>query len=196
MLAVLGVGVTGSIQYFEDETSDEVRNQADCLSDRPPPPSCQPASLAPPPPTSLPSDDDGGETEPNPEVELFPPTVLEVDLDGDEPEVELLIEVVSLDTPPVDLDDVRVTIAVTITASDNPSQVGDRFFGDCELESDGMCQLKFEVPSIDVTEVSVEVVTIGTELPYDFAAVAALVISTTATTTTTTSTTTTTTPAP
>lgn len=178
MLSLLGLGVAGSLEFLEDETADEVANQADCLSDRPPPPSCQPAALAPPPPSTTPSDGDGGGTEPNPEVDLFPPAVVEV-VPGNPPTVTLGLQIISLDTPPLDLDDVVVTVAVTITASNNPRQVGDRFFPDCRLDSLGTCDLTFETPTGNVTEVSVVVVNIGTELPYDFAEVADVIIDTT-----------------
>jgi hypothetical protein len=77
-LALVAVVALTGVQHLNDAARDEAANQADCMSERPPPPSCArrpvPALQAPPgPPGDPPPSDDGDPPTPDPDPEPTPP---------------------------------------------------------------------------------------------------------------------------
>jgi Flp pilus assembly pilin Flp len=55
IVALVVAASSGAIQFLTDQSEAEVATQADCVSTRPPPPSCQPRAVTTAPPASSPS---------------------------------------------------------------------------------------------------------------------------------------------
>jgi len=156
VLGLLLVGSFGTIQVLEQRSDDEVNRQADCISTRPPPPSCQPRTVTTLPPSSVPPTTTttqpqvaGTLTFLTPRIEdLSPPdgrwdAIVDVSLQADGP-------------PPSPFPGATVRVKVTITAPANPTP----FFKDCVTAPDGMCELRFTTPAPGVTEVTFEFETV------------------------------------
>jgi hypothetical protein len=156
VLGLLLVGSFGTIQVLEQRSDDEVNHQADCISTRPPPPSCQPRTVTTPPPTIVPPITTT--TQPqitakvtflNPRTEdLSPPdgrwdAVVDASLQVDGP-------------PPSPFAGAIVRVKATIVTPANPTP----FFIDCVTALDGTCELRFTTPAPGVTELTFEFETV------------------------------------
>lgn len=159
----------GAIQYLEDQTADEVDNQASCLSTRPPPPTDQcvqsdlvrdgGANQAPGGANS------GGGSPIQENATLGPPTVNVV---AAPPLYEVTLTVDLMDDANQPLEGVVMTALVTITQSSASSRIGEFFYVDCVTDAAGRCQFEFDSRFPTVTEVSIDIVSAGEDVSYDF----------------------------
>lgn len=161
VLALLVVGSMGVINLLQASAENEVNNQADCVSMRPPPPECGyspiPAAIsyADPgvtPPTMAPPEDD-------------PPPVLLIDAGRKEysgPNWTVILPV-KLRTgveqePPTDeppgIPGIQIVAKVELGDPYVPgAYLPDPWFADCVTLDEGKCDLTFMVPYTDVNRV-------------------------------------------
>lgn len=177
VLALLVVASLGSIRYLEDETGKEVDNQANCISDRPPPPSCQlPAAVPGPDPGNPGGEGDPGAGGPTSAIaNISTPTVTpQPPQPGGKYPVEVVL--VLTDETAAPIPDEIVTAQVVVTQASSRSRVGDFFYVDCTTTADGTCTFSFDSRWGTVDELSLQVVAIGIDTPYEFTAPAPVVI--------------------
>lgn len=168
VLSLLVIASLGVINTLEDDTGDELDNQADCISSRPPPPSCQLEPLAP---TTVPSGggggDDGGGGSGTPEQATLGPAPTVTTSPGvTDYDVEAVLTVTDDAGDPIAGE--VISIRVEVTQSLLPSRVGSFFFVDCVTDDAGVCTASFDSRWPDVTEVSFDVISIGIDTPYEF----------------------------
>ncbi|MDE0803531.1 MAG: hypothetical protein OSA99_09425 [Acidimicrobiales bacterium] len=167
-LVVLVVGSIGVFQTLEDNASAEVDNQADCISQRPPPLSCQPAALTPLDGTGGGvGGDPGGGAPGTTETASFQPTTVTATRASD-PIFDVSVDLTILDDSSQPLEGQLVTAQVTITASSQPGRAGQSFYVSCTTDTDGLCTMAFDSRYDDVTQVSYRVIALGSDTGYDF----------------------------
>ncbi len=171
VLSLVAVASLGAFQALGDATENEVDNEADCISTRPPPSSCLRSAIPPTttttigpgpttPPTSPPGPPETVTIDPNPTITTTPA--------GSRWDVEAVLQLTDDSTPPDSLEDEVVTVQVTFTGSTVPARVGQFIFVECVINGAGQCTLRFDSQYADVTQLSIDVVAVGIDTPYDF----------------------------
>lgn len=180
VLSLLVVASIGAAQFLEDETADEVDNQADCLSTRPPPVSCQSEPLvAAGGNNQSSSGPGGGGGTPTSEPAIIGPTVdVATAPDGARYRVTVGVDLFEDPPPPptIPLEGVVMTAQVTISQSTVPSRIGEFFYVDCTTDASGHCDFDFDSRFDDVDQVSFDIVAAGIDTAYDFGDFAAFTI--------------------
>lgn len=167
-LVVLVVGSIGVFQTLEDNTADEVDNQANCISERPPPVSCQAAALTPLDGTGGGvGGDPGGGAPGTTETASFQPTTVTASRATD-PIFDVSVDLTIHDDTNAPLEGQLVTAQVTITASSVPGRAGQSFYVSCTTDSNGQCTTDFDSRFDDVTQLSFRVIAVGSDTGYDF----------------------------
>ena len=170
-LVVLVVGSIGVFQTLEDNTADEVDNQANCISERPPPVSCQPAALVPlggGGGGGVGGDPGGGVVAPTRTATIEPPAGA-VNR-GPGPIYDVRVDLVLTDTTespstPAAGQPVNAQIVVT---SPNPTTDGQFFYESCTTDDNGECSISFDSRYADVTQLTFEIIAVGLDAAYDF----------------------------
>lgn len=170
VLGVLVIGMLGVIETLEDETADEVDNQANCISQRPPPPSCQATPLAPTTTTggsggpTTTSAGGSGTTETATIEQSTPPFIATSDLPLYDVEAAVRIRDDMANLIPGEI----VSIQVTITQSIGGLRNGQFFFIECVTDDNGICTIEFDSRWPEVTELTYDVISIGIDTVYEF----------------------------
>ncbi|WP_436794039.1 hypothetical protein [Actinospongicola halichondriae] len=162
VLAILVVGSLGAIQTLEGNAAAEVDNQANCLSTRPPPSSCARAPLQPTTTTMV-----GQPTTTTPPAPTADVTAFSAETytpDGDAYSIHL--ELVVRDDMDVALTGETVTIQWTITAASPSNRVGQFFYASCTVDGSGLCVIDFSTVYPEITEISAQVVSVGSQTSY------------------------------
>jgi hypothetical protein len=157
VLSLLLVSSFGVIQLLDDKSRAEVNHQADCISTRPPPPSCQPRTVTTLPPSSIP---------PTSASTIAPPTgtsgtasVSNARIEDQAGGIWDAVTDVLFQTdgdPAIPYAGATVRVRVTITAPPNPTP----FFVDCVTGADGTCELRFTTPGPGVTGITFDFETV------------------------------------
>jgi Flp pilus assembly pilin Flp len=181
-IALVVVVAIPAVNWLSGNADKETNNQAECISTRPPPASCQVRAAVPPAPDG--GDDEGGEggeaadpcedadggAIPGCVPEEPPPPPLPIGATwagragttGSQRWVEVDIGLSRSDSTPVA--GAQVVLRFEIT---EPSDLGS-FFGDCTTNSAGVCTVRFDSPYSDVQEVQVSrQAIINTDPPVD-----------------------------
>ncbi len=179
VLVLLVVASITVAQVVEDETADEVDNQAACLSTRPPPPSCQQAALTPtggggPGPSGPGGGGGTPSTEPANITLTAGPTVTPA---GTLFRLSLSIDLRDGAVPPQPIPSEVVSAQVTITQSSFPGRVGQFFYVDCATDAVGACTFDVDSRFPDVEQISFDIVGAGIDTNYDFGDLAPAVAS-------------------
>jgi hypothetical protein len=177
-LALLVVACIGSLQYLEDETGEEVDNQAECISTRPPPPSCQIPAAAPAPDPSNPSgvSGDPGSGSPATAVANISTPVVGPQAPTPSGTYDIDVTVNLTDDTAAPIQGQIVTAQVVVTQATSATRVGDFFYVDCTTADDGSCTFSFDSRWGTVDEVRFEIKSIGIDTPYQFTAPAPVLI--------------------
>ena len=162
VFSLVAVVAIGAVQFLQDESDQEVNNQADCVSSRPPPSGCNyapvpsevshpdPAYTPPPtpapPPVASPRATLGGMAiiSPNPWTVSGPVHVETQPLGDPLP-------------PPTPNQGVKVRASVVMYYADD-SQVLGGFGTECVTNGAGDCNLEFTVPDDLVTKIRMTVI--------------------------------------
>ena len=173
LLVVLSLG---AVQFLSESASNEIDNQALCVSDRPPPTdaladercrfAATPADLVTPDPNIVPPTT----AAPNPNPDVYSATAGPTDQTVAgmwtvfQP-VTVNRQVWSDPLPPVEpAPGIRVRARIQFQDPNNPSQnLPDPGFTDCVTDGLGQCTLEFTVPFPDVAQVTLLV--IGVDAP-------------------------------
>lgn len=171
VFSLLVVAALGAIEFLETQSSREINNQADCVSNRPPPSGCNfadvPADVTFPdpgfsPPTSAP---------PNPAD--VPTLTLETGSHDTTTGWAVLLPVV-LDRPtntdpplpPEPVAGVRVRAEIRLRdPADATRDLDERGYTDCVTGPDGRCTLRYDVPYEDVNNVKMRVIGVDSNPP-------------------------------
>ena len=170
VLGVLVVGSLGAIEALEDDAADEVDKQAECISERPPPVTCQPAANTPlgPGGGGVGGDPGGGDPGPTESVNFGPGTLTATR--GADPIYDVEITVTLLDDSaplPLPLEDEVITAKVTYTGSTFPGRIGKFTYVTCVSNGVGVCTFSFDSGFDDVTALTFQIVSVGADTPYD-----------------------------
>ena len=170
-LVVLVVGSIGVFQTLEDNTADEVDKQANCISQRPPPLSCQPAALVPlggGGGGGVGGDPGGGVIAPTRTGTIAPPTG-EITRDAG-PVYDVRVDLALTDdseVPPAPAPDTFINGRVTLVSA-NPTTNGQFYYVSCTTDTDGECSMTFDSRFADVTQLKFDVIGVGIDVTYDF----------------------------
>jgi hypothetical protein len=174
LLVVVSLGALG---FLNDSASNEIENQAVCVSDRPPPTDqladdrCRfapvPTNVTAPdpnvvPPTTAPPN-------PNPDVYAIAAGPTDQDVDG----AWTVIQPVSLtlevwqDPPagPQPAAGIRIRARIQMRDPVSGENLPDPGFTDCVTDSDGECTLEYTVPFPDVAQVTLLVIGVDSPNP-------------------------------
>jgi len=176
IMALVVFAAVASIEFLTDRSDREVNNQADCVSMRPPPPSCQVGAI---PPNFVPNDP--GYSTPTTAPPVGPPapqaTVVLPALAGPTPappDTTWFVEVaVSVQTPAVadppfpaqPLAGAPVSARVRLVDPANPAVfLGFSEFVSCTTDASGSCTLRYDViaPFLSVNALRVDQITVNT----------------------------------
>jgi Flp pilus assembly pilin Flp len=170
VFSLIAVASIGAVEFLTNQSEDEIANQADCVSNRPPPSSCGyapiPSDVSVPdpgfsPPTSAPPNAD--------EIPIFtigissdtPPPALTWTLDMP----VSLVRQVSADPPLPDepVQGVRIRAEIRMEDPLNPPN-NIAFVGatDCVTDAAGECTLQFDVPFDDIDIARMRIIGIDT----------------------------------
>lgn len=162
-----------SYEFLTDAADSEIGNQADCISDRPPPASeCGFAPV----PTNV--------VTPDPNVAPIPIGPPGMDLDvytvaagpsdtDDDPwtlrlPVQVFFQTTEPPTEPAGIGGIRVRARVQMGDPNNPgSNLPDPGFTECITDVQGECELLFTVPFDDVVDATMLVIGVDTPNPPD-----------------------------
>ncbi len=169
-LSLLVVAGIGAAQFLEDETADEVDNQADCLSTRPPPTSCQsePLVAAGGGNQSSSGPGGGGGTPASSPATIGPAVTVATAPAGARYDVLIGVDLFEDPAQTMPLEGVVMTAQVTITQSSVQSRIGQFFYVDCVTDAAGHCDFDFDSKFDDVDQVSFDIVAAGIDTAYDF----------------------------
>ncbi len=168
VLGLFVIGSLGAIQFLEDETANEVDSQADCISERPPPSSCQPAAATPLDGTGGGAGGDPGGGDPGPtEVAAFQPTTVTATR-GAAPKYTVDVDLTIFDDMAQPLEGELISAQVRITQSTVPGRLGQIYYASCSTDASGKCTMSFDSRYNDVTQVSFRVIAVGADTSYDF----------------------------
>lgn len=150
ILAAFVVLSLGAVTQLTAASEDEIRNQADCVSFRPPPPECQIPTVETT--TTI----GGGPGTTSPPTSVVPPSA---DPAFADPRSEAtaanwaaLVDVsVTSGGSPVAGVEIRVRVQMTQPSSGQP------FFLSCTTDASGTCTIRFDVPTVGATEVTITV---------------------------------------
>ena len=167
ILAFVVVGSIGAINYLTAEGDDQIENSADCVSERPPPPSCQiravtttSATTSPLPSTTLP-----------PTTTTVPPSSQATALIiSPNPTPAQVIASLTLTTTEPDGEGQPVVVGVAgavvyfdiVTTAPGGNQVTT---ATCTSAADGSCSMTTALPYSDATSFEIRVVRIDSNPP-------------------------------
>lgn len=176
VFSLVVVAALGAIEFLDAQSRNEINNQADCVSMRPPPASCQltaittTTTVVPPPTTSttapLPA-------EAEPIVRAVPPARASVDPAPRWIELDVSVS----ETQPVDLGGGEAPVAGAVVRAEvllvDPvampeAYLPDEFFVNCTTGATGQCTLRFDVPFTDVTKLRMDVTSVDAPVPPVF----------------------------
>lgn len=177
VFALVMVTALGAAQFLQDESQNEIDNQAECVSMRPPPPGCLltaitttttlvppsiPVTTVPPPAPSAPIVRPAGaaraSTDPAPRwIELDVSVMVEQPPDFGGGEAPVAGAIVRGEVRLVDPLDPAVYLP-------------DTFFVNCTTGAGGQCTLRFDVPYVDVTRALLEVTGVDADVEPTFPA--------------------------
>lgn len=166
LVVLASLGVARSVQ---DKSATEVDQQADCISTRPPPVSCQPTALA--------GAGGGGPVQGGPGGGGGTPSSVAADItlasgptatNGAGGTYDVALGVTLKDAASNPLPDQVITAQVTISQSSVPSRVGQFFYVECTTNGAGLCNFGVNSRYPDVNELSIDVVSAGVDTNYDF----------------------------
>ena len=172
VLSLLVVGGLASYEYLSDAAEAEVENQADCVSDRPPPGDC---SFAPVPPDVVHPDPNVGPPPtwaPAPSFDHYTIEAHSSDAE-DDPwtlilPVTVFVEVTEPPTDPEGTPGIRVRARIQMRDPDNPGQnLPDPGFTECVTDAFGDCDLRYTVPFPDVEEATMVILGVDAPNPPD-----------------------------
>lgn len=170
VISLLVVAALGSARFLEDETADEVDNQATCLSTRPPPVSCQSEPLVASGGNNQASSGPGGGggTPVSAPASIGPTVAVATAPNG--PLYAITVGVDLFEDPAftVPIEGAVMTAQITITQSSVPSKVGQFFYVDCTTDASGHCDFVFDSKFAYADQVSFDVVAAGIDTAYDF----------------------------
>lgn len=170
VLVLVVIGSIGAIDALEDDASDEVDNQATCLEERPPPAACQQAPNTPlgVGGGGVGGDPGGGDPAPTQSVNYGPGALTTTR--GADPRFDVDLTFTLLDDSfplPLPLEGEVVTAQVVITGSSVPGRVNEFFYVTCASGSLGVCTFAFDSQYDDVTSMTLQIVSVGADTPYD-----------------------------
>jgi hypothetical protein len=178
VFALIAVVSLAALQFLSESASNEIENQALCVSDRPPPTDsmaderCQfaptPTDLIAPdpsivPPTTAPPN-------PNPDVYAVAAGPTDQEVDGMwtifQP-VSLTVQTWADPLPPVEpAPGIRIRARIQLRDPNNPpNNLPDPGFTDCVTDGAGECTLEFTVPFPDVVQVTLLVIGVDSPNP-------------------------------
>ena len=173
--AIVAVSVPG-IDYLTDQGDQELSNQANCVSERPPPPSCLvPAvtttvsTVSTTTTTAGPTSSTTSSTSSTSTSTTAPPTPSDVEdwtasatWTGYSPtsggQITLPVNITN-EGNPVEGATVQVRIQIT------QPPTGQSFYAQCTTDASGTCTIAWDVPFIDATQVSVTPTDISADPP-------------------------------
>ncbi len=169
-VSLLVVASIGAVQFLEDETAAEVDNQADCLSTRPPPTTCQAEPLVAAGGNNQASSGPGGGggTPASSPAAIGSTVTVATAPAGARYDIVVGVDLFEDPAETVPLEGVVMTAQVTITQSSVPSRIGQFFYVDCVTDAAGHCDFDFDSRFDDVDQVSFDVVAAGIDTAYDF----------------------------
>jgi Flp pilus assembly pilin Flp len=169
IVALVAVGSIAAINFLQTASSDEVANQADCVSTRPPPASCQAAPIittttASTVPTTATTAPPTTPTTAATTTSTVPPntstwTGVATSIDADFWYAEATLDVRTAGSSPVEGAVVRVRWRLT-----NPVYP-DQFTTECTTTAAGTCTVRFDVPYAGVLQIEARVLTIDSTPP-------------------------------
>lgn len=167
-VSLIVVASLGVIEALEDDTSDEVANQADCISTRPPPPSCQPAALVPLDGSGggAGGDPGGGIVTPSQSASFDPPTGTGEASRGSGPVFAVTIDLDLRDASNQPIANQPINAQVVYSGA-GPTRTGQFFYVSCTTDDAGSCTMAFDSGFPDVTQLSFDVVAVGVDVIYD-----------------------------
>ena len=179
VFALVAVVALGAMEFLVDRSEVEINNQADCVSERPPPSACgfapvpsdvtypdpgfSPPTSAPPNAEEIPTFEFGSGSEDFATGwAVLVPVRLTRAVSGDPP------------LPPEPLSGVRVRAAIRMEDPTNaPNELAEIGYTDCVTASDGWCTLRYDIPYDDVDIVRLRIIGIDTtpapDIPTDVA---------------------------
>ncbi len=169
VISLLVLAGLGSARFLEDETGKEVDNQANCLSTRPPPVSCQTEPLVINGGNNQASSGPGGGGgTPASSPAVLGPNPPPVATAPNGPVYDIVVGLDLFDDASMPLEGVVMTAQVTITQSSVPSRIGQFFYVECTTDASGHCDFDFDSKFPDVDQVSFDVIAAGIDTAYDF----------------------------
>lgn len=176
LVLALFVGASaGAIRYLEDRTGDEVDNQAECISQRPPPTTCQIPAATPsgdPVNPGGPGDPGGGGPPSSSVADISAPSVSAGPPGtpaGTTYDIEVTYAITDDSVPtPEPITGEIVTAQVVVTQSSAAHRIGEFFYVECVTDSSGTCTFEFDSRWGDVDEITIRIVAVGIDTPYDF----------------------------
>jgi Flp pilus assembly pilin Flp len=182
VFSLVAVVSIGAVQFLTDRSEDEIANQADCVSSRPPPSSCAYAPI--PSDVSVPDPGFNPPTSAPPNAAEIPTFTIGVSSDTPAPALTWaldmpvsLVRQVSADPPVPDepIQGVRIRAEIRMEDPLNPSNdiafVGNT---DCVTDAAGECTLHFDVPFDDVDVARMRIIGIDTTPAPPFSTVPAV----------------------
>jgi hypothetical protein len=165
VVALLVVVSVGALQVLSDASGDEVANEMDCVSTRPPPPSCQLRAVSTT--TTDPSATTSSTVPPSTSSTTLPPTAMawtgQSIVDGTTWRAEADVVLTNEGNP---VAGATVTIRVIVTAP----QIPVTYEISCVTDAAGTCAASFTVPEdlgVTITAVRFRVVDVDSPQPVD-----------------------------
>ncbi|QGG95699.1 TadE family protein [Actinomarinicola tropica] len=168
LLVVLAIG---AVEFLNAQSDAEINNQADCVSDRPPPGDCgfapvpsdvtfpdpgySPPTSAPPNAADVPTLTLGiGDHDTSTGWAVLLPVTLERPSNTDPP------------TPPEPVAGVRIRAEIRLRdPADATRDLDERGYTDCVTGADGSCTLRYDVPYTDVDNVKLRIIGVDSTPP-------------------------------
>lgn len=164
VFALVAVASLGAIEFLQNQSQEEIDNQAECVSDRPPPGECAFAPV--PSDVSFPDPGYSPPTSAPPNPDLVPTLALGTPEQDDPPlpwqvrRSVTLTRAVVADPPQPDepVSGIRVRGLIRVTDPASPPDVLYTFPVECFTGADGTCTLVYNVDQDDVMHVSLQVI--------------------------------------
>ncbi|MEZ5144366.1 MAG: hypothetical protein R2726_17895 [Acidimicrobiales bacterium] len=155
VLSLLVVGGLGAAAYLTTGARNEVANQADCISSRPPPTNCQIPVVSTTTSTSIAPTSSSSSTTP-------PPGAATWDTAASTWNRTTNVVTVRMDVRTaggVAVPEATITLRYTVVPS------GRTFYGTCISDTAGTCATTWNVPFTDATQIRIDAVSISSTTP-------------------------------
>lgn len=145
VLTLLLLGSAGAIRFLEDEAAQEVDDEAECMSMRPPPPGCQPQAVTTSTTVSGPTTTNPTTTTVLPMASLTWEDSRSEPIDADLWDAVTEPEVTAPDGDGLNQPVLGATVRVEAVVTQPPPE-STPFFLSCVTDETGRCELRFTTP--------------------------------------------------